>query len=437
MSLDSISLVSGALPVVIPAVGLGALALSFRWKDGVWKRQLLLGVPITGACVGLVALAVDGLALVPYQFPNSYYLWVGLVFLSLIVGAIGWRAFRNWRRAVSVLSVLLTALMAITLINQQYQYYPTLGSVFGVNAENQVSVKQLDALRDRAKRENGGSLPTHGFTITVPIPGKKSGFKARDAYVWLPPIWVANPKIKLPLITLLSGTPGTPSDWTRAGFADRTAREFADAHKGIAPIIVMPDPNGSSEADTECVNSSLGNAETYLTVDVPNYLHKNFNAKTSAGSMAIGGLSEGGMCALMLTLRHPTIYRTFADFSGLTGPTVGNLVDGPLTTQKLFAGSSAQYQAHNPVSLLASNSFPQLGGWFEVGTADSEPLKAQRTLVPRARAAGIETCAREIAGAGHDFDLWSEAFQDSLPWLSYRLGLTTAPPDTAPASCKS
>ena len=78
-----------------------------RWKDGVWEQQLLYGLPITLALVGLIALLVDGLALIPYQFPNSYYLWVGLVVLALVVGVIGWRRFRNWRRVVSVLSVLL------------------------------------------------------------------------------------------------------------------------------------------------------------------------------------------------------------------------------------------------------------------------------------------------------------------------------------------
>ena len=131
------------------ALGLGATLLSFRWKDGVWEQQLLYGLPITLALVGLIALLVDGLALIPYQFPNSYYLWVGLVVLALVVGIIGWRRFRNWRRVVSVLSVVLSAAMAWTLINKQYQYYPTLGSLFGVNAQNQVSLKQLQDIRDR------------------------------------------------------------------------------------------------------------------------------------------------------------------------------------------------------------------------------------------------------------------------------------------------
>src|ERR1700733_1668925 len=99
--MDSISLVSGPTPVIIVALGLLAVLLSFRWRDGVWKRQLLLGVPITAAIVGLAALLVDGVALIPYQFPNSYYLWVGLVVLAATVCVVGWRRFRSWRRIVS------------------------------------------------------------------------------------------------------------------------------------------------------------------------------------------------------------------------------------------------------------------------------------------------------------------------------------------------
>jgi pimeloyl-ACP methyl ester carboxylesterase len=431
MSIDSISLISGPTPIIIVGLGLGATALSLRWKDGVWKTQLLYGLPITLALVGLIALLVDGLALIPYQFPNSYYLWVGLVVLALVVGIIGWRRFRNWRRVVSVLSVLLSAAMAMTLINKQYQYYPTVGSLLGVNAQNQVSPQQLQAIRDRARGEHGGAIPTHGFTIQIPIPGKESGFAARDAFVWVPPVWVADEKVKLPVIELLIGTPGDPSDWTRAAMADVTAREFADAHHGQAPIIVMPDENGSFSGDTECVNSSRGNVETYLTVDVPDFMHSHFNAKTGNGSVALAGLSEGGMCAMMLTLRHPDKYPAFADYSGLTSPTLSEAVDPPATIRQLFGGSQAAYNAHDPLFLLRQQKFPNTAGWYEVGTADSVPLAAQRTLVPLARSAGILTCAVEIPGEGHDFTLWERAFRESLPFLSWQLGLTEKPPSIA------
>ena len=392
-----------------------------------WKQQLLYGLPITLAMVGLAALLVDGLALIPYQFPNSYYLWVGLVFLALVVGIIGWTRFRNWRRVVSVLSIALTAAMAGTLINKQYQYYPTLGSLFGVDAQNQVSLKQLEDIRAKARADNGGALPTHGFTIEIPIAGKKSHFAGRNAFVWVPPIWVANEKVKLPVIVLLAGIPGQPSDWTRASMADVTAREFADAHHGLAPIIVMPDENGSFTNDTECVNSPRGQAETYITEDVPDFMRTHFNASRAKGSLAIAGLSEGGLCSLMLTLRHPGEFVAFGDYSGLTSPTVEEAVDPAATIPVLFGGSQSAYDQHDPLYLLRHQRFPQTAGWFAVGTADHVPLEAQRTLVPLSKGAGILTCSQEVAGAGHTFTFWEGAFRDSLPFLSWRLGLTPKP----------
>jgi S-formylglutathione hydrolase FrmB len=323
--------------------------------------------------------------------------------------------------------VVLTAVMAFVLVNKQYQYYPTVGSLFGVNAQNQVSLKQLQDIRERARGEHGGALPTHGFTIQIPIPGKQSHFIARDAFVWVPPVWVADEKVKLPVVELLIGTPGAPSDWTRAAMADITARKFADTHNGKAPIIVMPDENGSFSGDTECVDSRRGNAETYITVDVPEFMRTHFNAQKGKGSLAIAGLSEGGMCSLMLTLRHPTEYVAFADYSGLTSPTVTEAVDPPVAIRELFGGSQAAYNQHDPLYLLRQQKFPATAGWFEVGTADSAPLAAQRALVPLARNAGILTCAVEVPGEGHDFTLWERAFRESLPFMSWRLGLTEKP----------
>jgi S-formylglutathione hydrolase FrmB len=189
----------------------------------------------------------------------------------------------------------------------------------------------------------------------------------------------------------------------------------------------MPDATGSETTDTECVNSRLGNAETYLSTDVPAFMHSTFDTETAPGSMAIAGLSAGGMCATMLALRHPGIYGTFADYAGLTSPTVGESVDPQATIHALFHGSAAAYAAHDPLNLLATNRYPGMAAWFEVGTADGGPLAAQHTLVPLAGRAGIATTAIEVPGAGHDFDLFAKGFSDSLPFLTYRLGLTPAP----------
>ena len=160
--------------------------------------------------------------------------------------------------------------------------------------------------------------------MAINIPGTISKFQAQPAYVYLPPIWFKNPEPQLPLIELIAGVPGQPSDWTRAGYADTTSSAFAEQHHGVAPILVIPDNNGDKTSDTECSNSVFGNAETYLVHDVPNFMQANFNAAIGKHSMAVAGLSDGGTCATMLALRNPKTFSTFASYSGYASPTYVN-----------------------------------------------------------------------------------------------------------------
>jgi S-formylglutathione hydrolase FrmB len=451
MDIDAISVIDGWFPTVIIVLTIVTLLASLGWRatrtrrrrrspsSGEWSTpevrrrpawlwQLLLGIPIAIALVGLAALIDDGVSLIPYQFPNSFYVWFALIPLAAAFCALGWRRAPWWRRAISVISVVLACLFALTLVNQHYQYYPDIGALLGKEAQYQVDDAQLTQAQADYRRTK--KLPDHGFTISEQIPGTRSGFHGRDAFIWLPPAWVKSPTPRLPIVELLQGSPAAPEDWTRAGYADQTAQAYALAHDGRAPIVVMPDSNGSETGDTECVDSNLGDAETYLTVDVPAYVRKTFNATSTGRSIAVAGYSEGGMCAVMLALRHPDIYLAFADYAGLTSPAVGTSVDPDQTTAALFGGDRDEYNEHDPLWLLQKKKFSDLAGWFEVGLSDSGPLAAQRMLVPLARAAGLLTCVREVPGA-HDYNFATHAFRASYPWLAYQLKIGPEPPNSA------
>ena len=197
------------------------------------------------------------------------------------------------------------------------------------------------------------------MTVEVAIPGTESGFDGRDAFVYLPPAWFADPPPALPVLVLAPGVPSQTSDWTRGGDADGTADAFAAANGGKAPILAMIDTNGSIDADTECVDGPSGKVETYVVQDVPAYLRSQFGASSAAGSLAIGGLSAGGTCALLVSLRNPTVYPTFADFSGYQSPELDNPAD---TSQNLFGGSTEAQQAHDPATLHGADQAPQERG---------------------------------------------------------------------------
>jgi S-formylglutathione hydrolase FrmB len=222
------------------------------------------------------------------------------------------------------------------------------------------------------------------------------------------------------VLELLHGTPGGPDSWVSLGQARATLDAFAARHGGRGPIVVMPDINGSHRADSECITTPGGaDVERYLTVDVPNWVSAQYPG-TAGRRWGVAGLSEGGMCAVMLALRHPGRYAVFGDFSGLGRPTTGSRDDPATTLRVLFHGSRTAYDQHDPGWLLQHNRYPTLSGWFEYGLSDVEARDATRRLAAQAQAAGVTV--RELAASGrHSWTIWTSALQTLLPWMWEKL----------------
>ena len=343
-----------------------------------------------------------------------FLLTVAGITLAAVVLAIGFRHHLGRIATVGVwfLIVVLLAGNAAGWVNRHFAYIPTLEELFGRSARDEASLNDV-------KKQVG--VPTRGKVVTIAIPPVTSGFDPSDALVYLPPAWFGRPRPHLPVIELLAGTPGSTDNWTQGGLADVTSDAYAAAHHGVAPILVMADDNGSTLGDTECV----GKSEQYLTVDVPRFAQRHFFAAKAPQQWAVGGLSEGGMCGLMLSLRHPEVYRTFIDFGGLLGPRSGEGNAVGSTVGDLFGGSQAAFNAHEPLDILAKGRFEWLGGWFEVGSDDGGPLAAQRQLVPAAIAAKVDVCSVIVPGGEHTFQVWEKSFKDALPWVAARLGVTS------------
>jgi S-formylglutathione hydrolase FrmB len=429
MNVGSISIVAGWFPVLLLwlTIAVCVLAVVLR-KDAL--REFAIGIPVGIVLTVALFLLLHFTGAIPAGAPRSMYVW--LIVACLVIGLVlaGWRR-ANWpRRIAGVLAIALTVLSAGSAANATFQYYPTFSRLLGKNANHFLDNTQLKALRDQVAKT--GKLPDHGATLAITIPGQGLKFTPRQAYVWVPPAWFAPSHAKLPVIELLHGTPGQPSDWTRAIYADQTSLAYAEKHHGAAPILVMPDINGSLDGDTECANTPMyGQVETYLTQTVPAFMRKEFNASTAPDSMAIAGLSEGGLCSTTLAIKNPKVYAAFGNYSGDESPTYQD-EDKAQSIQQLFGGSAALYNSYNPPYLLTHGRYPELSGWFETGAQDPV-LPAAHALQGLAENAGINTCIATPPGA-HSFDFWTTSFTDSLPWLSWKLKLTPQPP-SVPAQC--
>ena len=218
------------------------------------------------------------------------------------------------------------------------------------------------------------------------------------------------------MLVLLHGTEGSPSNWVTRGGARQTLDAFAAAHGGRAPVVVMPDINGSLHDDTECVRTKSGaNVERYLQVVVPAWIrtHLPVEGRTHWG---IAGLSEGGTCALVLGLRGTPGWSFIGDFSGLRRITVGDTDNATATIKQLFGGSRAAYDAHDPSLLLSHHRYPKLSIWFECGASDTPVVRDQAALARLARRSVRAVHATTTPGS-HSWSVWRATLASALPWF--------------------
>ena len=141
-------------------------------------------------------------------------------------------------------------------------------------------------------------LPEGGVLRRAGIPGTSSGFESREAYVYLPPAYQASPRPALPVLVLFAGQPGAPADWLTGGALRSRMDRYAAAHQGVAPVVVVVDPNGSAAGNTLCMDSTIARADTFLAEDVPAWINRTLDVDPDPKQWAAGGFSFGATCAL-------------------------------------------------------------------------------------------------------------------------------------------
>ncbi|MFF2084849.1 alpha/beta hydrolase [Nocardia sp. NPDC058176] len=426
-----LSLLTGWLPVALTLLGVaGAVWLLFPRA----RRYVTTTVPITLlAATVLTAAAYLFVEEVWQPFPDpiaeSVYVLIGIGVAAVLLVVPRILVRRTvWTAVVTVLAAAAVLVAVGTRVNLVYASYPTVGTALGIAEVDRIDVAELTPRAqvvtgrplDSVWREPAG-LPDGGKVLTVSVPPTASGFTARDAEIYLPPAYFADPRPLLPVLVLLAGQPGAPDDWFVGGQLAETMDEFARAHGGLAPVVVVADGTGTELADPLCLDSRLGKVATYLAVDVPAWTRSRLQVDPDPRAWAIGGLSYGGTCALQLATNHPEVYPTFLDLSGEDEPTLG---DRQRTVDAAFGGDNDAFVRVNPLDLLHSRTYPDSAGAFVVG-ADDETYRPQvERMYEAAKAAGMDVRLQVLPG-GHSFAVWSAGLRDQLPWLATRLGITS------------
>lgn len=362
----------------------------------------------------------------------GFLIFLGLLFTAVAASAAVVGRRHQWYRWLGgLLSVVVALAFVAASVNNHYAYLPNLGSLWGWRAADQANWAVVGS--PTSERINRAfRLSGRGAVVEAAIPGTVSHFRGRPAAIYLPPAWFRRPHPALPVVLLLHGSPGSPRDWTRSAGADVTSDRYAAKHGGRAPIIVSPDINGSFTGDSECTNGTAGNVETYLTVDVPHWVDGYLHPSRLARQWAVGGLSEGGTCAMALALRHPTEFPTFLDFGGEEQITHHG------GAMSLFRGTGAQrmraVKSYDPIFLLEHfRRAGRVSGWFDVGTSDRGTSTAVERLYGRALRLGMHVHLKLTLDGHHSFRVWKLSFAGCLPWLGQRLLIDRPPrPVTSP-----
>ncbi|HEU0266765.1 MAG TPA: alpha/beta hydrolase-fold protein [Candidatus Saccharimonadaceae bacterium] len=332
-------------------------------------------------------------------------------------------------KKVRILTILLLipgfSLIALSA-NDYYQFFSTLSAIFNPDPAVTSTVTHSKDSRNRTPFEAYfqplPGQPTTGTVTSLDIPSSGS-FRPRVGHIYLPPALHGNSGITLPVVVLLSGYPGSPNNWLQGGI-DRIMDSYAKAHKGLAPIVAMVDFTGVQDVDTECVNSKLGDVETYLAHDVPVYLRKHYQVQTNPDDWAIGGYSAGGTCGDVIAVRNPNVYRTFFN---ITGDSYPSLNTPSQTLSVLFAGNKKSEAAHNPTALLAADRSPDyrfMHAWYYMAKQDNPVLMRDTEEQSRVAArAGVQVSFNAVEGH-HSFYVWREGFEAFLPWFMQNTNMT-------------
>lgn len=428
----NVQLSSGPLPVAL--LVLGALALAWLCIGGTRYRRVVLPVALAAAAVGTVLFFVLAELVLHWwdaSFPRYLYLYAAAGIFALAVLVPRFRSTRRRTgRALTVLASVLVLISAASGANTAYDQYPTLAELLNPPPptsgnpphRNPADVAGLPPTT-AANWQPPADLPARGRVYTTDLPESGSGYSSGPGLVWLPPAYLAStPAVDLPVLVLLHGQPGSPSDWTVSGQLAEVMDGFAARNRGLAPVVVMPDLSGTGGTDWPlCLDSKVGRSATYLATDLPAWVRDNLVSGLAGGRQwAVAGYSYGGTCALQLAVNFPDSYPTFVDISGENAPT------DPAGRQALidtyFGGDQAAFEQQNPLDRLKRDTFTDSAGIVVVGEDDGIYAPQGRQVYQAAQAAGMDVHLQELPG-GHSWQVWRAGLSENLQWLSVRLGL--------------
>jgi enterochelin esterase-like enzyme len=247
----------------------------------------------------------------------------------------------------------------------------------------------------------------------------------RCAFVYTPPGYDQNPKIRYPVLILQHGSGEDETGWTRQGKAPLILDNLIAAGKARPMIIVMDRgyalrpgavlPDGPN-AWIQSVHVAFSAFEDVIVQDLVPMIDASYRTIPDREHRALAGLSMGGMQALFIGLQHLDLFAYIGSFSG---PIVQDLNASDLTANRNGAARFDAKTAYGGAFAdpAAFNKRVKLF-WLGVGTRESDQFKVGiGGAVDALRAAGVHLQYFESSGTAHEWQTWRRDLQDFAPRL--------------------
>jgi enterochelin esterase-like enzyme len=305
-------------------------------------------------------------------------------------------------------------------VNAYVGYVPSLGAA--VNLVTGRPAAGASTARATTRVASAAVMPAASFlrtpTVTdVLLPSRSLGMPNGNAYVYLPKGY--DPRRRYPVLYLLCGGPGAPSDWLYAGNLRGTADALVRQGYIHPFIIVMPRISPTWSIDYEGLNAVHGpQVMTYLTRVVVPAIDARYSTVASRWGRAIGGFSAGADAALNTALHHQSMFSAVAaiDPEGMPGA----------HANWVLADNARLIWQNSPIDYIPSLPFGKPMAFY-LSAGRSTGSGAVRTLTRELRSRRQTVVVHNEPGYGHT---WVDARHD-LPYLlqfvSQAFGFTAHP----------
>ncbi|HLP23175.1 MAG TPA: alpha/beta hydrolase-fold protein [Microbacteriaceae bacterium] len=223
-------------------------------------------------------------------------------------------------RLASGISVAISLVLTLALaVNAWVGYVPSfeaLGRWLDGRAEP-AAVQGTMTTGDRTPTTLDSSAV---FQVTVPAAAR--AVPDANAWVYLPPGYDQNPKLRYRAIVALHGDPGKGADWLVGGAIQRTLDTLIESGALPPVVLIAPDLSSGLGADyREPVNLPDGPAiSDFVAQDVVAWLDSNLRTSSRAADRIIAGFSSGGFGSLVIGLHNPSVFGGIVSITPYTEP---------------------------------------------------------------------------------------------------------------------